>query len=496
MPKESWETSFHLHPQTAWMNDPNGLCFFRGVYHAFYQYAPDWPADPLKHWGHATSTDLLHWNHESVALSPSVPEDTHGVFSGCTQVISHGAADGGEQMLVYYTGNVICPSPNHNPRDKSFVFAGREGNTILVTSDDGMDFSDKEVLLHQADYPDELSCHVRDPKVWEQDGSLHMVLGARSLRGAGCVLVYDSTDGRNWTYRHTIRSEYSFGYMWECPGIVQLEGREFLMISPQGLPRLSQQWKNLWQSGYIALDTHLLETQLIDETRFVEWDRGHDFYAPQTFIDEHGRTILIGWMGSFDERLNSTPDGLSWCHCFTLPRELTLNERGRICQNPISELADVRAHHRQLELGTTHSFDSPSVDIECLGISGAGSLLVNHDVELRIGATGLGQATVELVYLDAQVAQGRENRRIELDEDDCWGDFSSGFCGLNSLRLILDGSTLELYLNDGAVVMSSRWFSRSDARIEICMDIPCQQASGWELCSSEEQGAHPVEQCA
>lgn len=133
-----WNPRLHLQPRNGWLNDPNGLCEFNGFYHAFYQYAPEWPQDELKHWGHCTSKDLLHWSDQGIALSPDINEDQNGVFSGSAW-IDHGASPDGENLMrVFYTGNVVDTTIDER------VDEGREANEIMVTSEDGVHFSEKK----------------------------------------------------------------------------------------------------------------------------------------------------------------------------------------------------------------------------------------------------------------------------------------------------------------------------------------------------------------
>ena len=172
MTNDFWTPQFHLFPPQGWMNDPNGLCQFKSIYHAFYQYTPKWPANDLRFWGHAVSKDLLSWETLPIAISP----DTGNVMDE-----THPEADG--------------------------IDVGREAYEVMVTSGDGLSFSPKRVVLKPADYPDTCTNHVRDPKVWEQDGVLRMLLGAREKDAAasnaktaderhdlGAVLIYDSND--------------------------------------------------------------------------------------------------------------------------------------------------------------------------------------------------------------------------------------------------------------------------------------------------------------
>ena len=106
--------------------------------------------------------------------------------------------------------------------------------------------------------------------------------------------------------------------MWECPDYVEQDGKKFLSVSPQGLKREEFRFQNIYQSGYFPVK----EDGSVDERDFREWDMGFDFYAPQTFTDNSGRRLLIGWMGMPDaeeEYTNKTIDE-GWQLCLTVPR--------------------------------------------------------------------------------------------------------------------------------------------------------------------------------
>ena len=437
MAHDEWRLGFHLMPPLGWLNDPNGLCQFRGIYHVFFQYAPAWPSDDRKYWGHFTSPDLLHWENHGVALSPDIAEDRSGVFSGSAYVDEGAAEDGGDLLRLYYTGNVELPG------DYDRVHEGREANEILVTSEDGLALSRKTVLLRNSDYPAECTLHVRDPKVWGQDGMVYMLLGARDNDDVGFCLLYESADGDTWRLHHEIRPDGRLGYMWECPNIVQLEGHDYLAVCPQGLPKGEFRWHNRWQSGYFALPQGILETAEVDVTRFVEWDYGYDFYAPQVFVDDAGRTILIGWMGTFDHDWTSVPEGLDWCHCLTVPREVTMNEDGFLLQWPVEEIETLREDGRELEREATVTLAERRADIVLEDIAGATGELVIGEA-LQIVASG---DELVLRFLDDAAAAGRPERHVPLAEG-----------GLRNLRVLVDSSAVEVYANDGATVVSTRWF--------------------------------------
>ncbi len=173
--KNDFRQAFHLEPQSGWLNDPNGLCWFKGYYHVYFQYAPDNAEGAAnKCWGHFQSKDLTSWEFTGTVLFPDTPDDRNGVYSGCGFVK-------GDTLYLFYTGNV------KQDGDYDYITAGRGANTILVTTKDGVTMSEKKVLLRNSDYPDYCSCHVRDPKVWEQDGEYKMVLTVHTTLKIGSL---------------------------------------------------------------------------------------------------------------------------------------------------------------------------------------------------------------------------------------------------------------------------------------------------------------------
>ncbi len=465
MQHDSWNTGFHLRSPRAWLNDPNGCCQFRGRYHFYYQYNPQWPERDQKAWGAFSSDNLLDWTFDGAPIVPDVPADRHGVYTGSALVERGTASDGGDTLRVFYTGNVLAPGPDHNPRDIDCVFEGREASQVTCTSEDGASFSPKQVVIPHTAYPDHVTTHVRDPKVWREDGSLHMLLGARHSKNDGMCLLYDSASGTDWELRHEIRPHAHFGYMWECPNTVRLGGHDYLAVSPQGLPTLYDRWQNLWQAGYFPLPGHLLDTTEVDERTFVEWDHGHDFYAPQTFEDESGRQILVGWLGTFSPDYTAVPDGLGWCHCLTVPRLLTRDaDTGLIVQNPVPELLELRQAHQEVERNVELTVFSRMADIELRGIRGRMGE-VTLDGSFQVSYT---EGTLSIRYLDARAAAGRQDRYIPL-------------ASLTDLRILVDGSVVEVYVNGGREVFSCRWFPHGEDALRILSTLDATEGHAWEM---------------
>jgi len=410
-----YRQKLHIEPPQGWLNDPNGLCFFGGKYHVYFQYCPDSAEGRgRKCWGHMESSDLLKWEYTGIVFEPDIPEDRSGVYSGC-------AVASDDKLHIFYTGNVKLEG------DYDYVSAGREANQIHVVTDDPRKMGDKHVILRNSDYPETMSCHVRDPKVWVEDGVWKMVLGARDRSDKGLVLCYEGTDPESFRYVKSYRID-DFGYMWECPDMFEIDGHKFLSVSPQGLPHEETRFQNVYSSGYFKVEGDELKD-------FEELDYGFDFYAPQTFKDPKGRLILIGWMGIGDIPYTNPTTALGRQHCLTLPRVLTVAEDGGLCQNPVGEIYSLRSARKALAAG-----DKVSAQLPCdIVITDSGF------TNLTIGGMTLElEGDILKMRLD-ESGFGREIRKVRIGK----------FC---DLRIICDMSSAEVYINGGRYVMSTRCY--------------------------------------
>lgn len=416
--KNNWRQRLHLEPPSGWLNDPNGLSFFNNEYHVYFQYAPDSACGAGgKCWGHWSGKDLLHWVYTGAVMRPDTPDDRSGVYSGCGFV-----RDG--LLYLFYTGNV------KEEGQHDYITSGRGANVILVTTKDGVHMSEKRTLLRNSDYPEYCSCHVRDPKVWEENGSFHMVLGARTLDDKGCVLFYTSEDLLSWRFEKA-ESVPDFGYMWECPDLIRLGESRFLSVSPQGLTHEEYRHQNVYSSGYFTYEGGELKD-------FEEWDYGFDFYAPQTFTVPDGRTLLIGWMGIGDIPYTNPTAELGWQHCLTIPRELTVGESGQIIQRPFREIKNLKNEPVTFKDGEAVRTELPFY----LEASAAEGFRLTFEDMLELSFEG---GIFTLQFTNDKVGCGRDVRRVKLEQ-------------LSQLEIVADTSSLEIYLNGGEKVMSSRFY--------------------------------------
>jgi len=448
---------FHLTPPVGWLNDPNGLSQLGDTYHAYFQYSPFNPEGGVKMWGHSTSHDMVCWTYEGTALYPDQPFDVGGVYSGSAYV-----EDG--TMHVFYTGNVKLEDAD----GYDYVNSGREANTVHVSSSDGTHFGPKKPVLANEDYPADDTNHVRDPKVWRQGDTYYMVQGARKKDDTGEVIVFRSSDLENWELVNRITSDEPFGYMWECPDYFEIPDEtrggmlKVLSVSPQGLRGDDWDRRNVYQSGYFVLHGDVLGECSLQP--FALWDAGFDFYAPQTFLTDDGRRVLIGWMGMPDEKTYTNltvEDG--WQHCFTVPRSVTARW-GRVLQWPVRELEAYRGP-RSWALDSIKGEGLKTFDLMVYGKSPITSLKMTVAKELQLTWDG---ERFEMRFLDEDkkaVGAGRVSRFEPLDS-------------LRNIRVVGDVSSIEVFVNDGELTFSTRYYPK-EYGVEV--EAPGSEMALWEL---------------
>lgn len=425
---------YHLAPQAGWMNDPNGLIYHQGLYHAFYQHHPYSSMWGPMHWGHSTSTDMVHWQHQSIALAPSEEYDRDGCFSG--SAVSHEG-----KLYLFYTGHIwLEEEGNDNNIQQS---------QCLAVSDDGIHFVKKGIILPAP----EGYMHFRDPKVWRQDDKWWMVVGARDVMNQGQILLFNSIDLYHWdpNYQVLAKTDDKDVYMWECPDFFPLGDQFVALFSPQGKKAKNCQYRNLYQNGYLIGRWSPNSTYQITQ-QFTELDFGQDFYAPQTFLAKDGRRIAIAWMDMWESPMPSNQHG--WSGCFTVPRELTLSNQGKIIANPIEELKTLRQtakHFPQtcLPKNTTYLLneDASVCEIELI-----------WDLEQSSSAEKFGFwiGTGAQFYIDNQ------NRQLTLmrhyPEYIISDSRSVPLPKTNLLKIqaFIDNSCLEIFINDGEINFSCR----------------------------------------
>lgn len=368
---------FHLAPPVGRLNDPNGLIFRDGVYHACYQFSPFHPHRKLVYWGHASSVDLTHWQQHEPALVPQEWYDRDGVYSG--SAIEH---DG--QVYFAYTGNVRYPD------------GGRDTHQCLAISRDLVDFEKPTRNPVIPEPPTGYTAHVRDPQVWAEGDGFRMCLGAQREDLTGCALLYSSQDLLTWRFDGelkfpTAEGRYDkFGYMWECPAIIQVPdevGRKWdvLVFCPQGITPDQEGFENIFPACYLVGE--LVGTEFTPRGDFHEIDRGFEFYAPQVFANDPTGPVLLAWAGNASE--DDQPSiARGWVHLMSLPRALKLRD-GRLLQAPSLSFAGATELPRRTDVRLVNEEFSPPelADSRSFALRAAISDTEASSWRIRIGST-------------------------------------------------------------------------------------------------------------
>ena len=449
--------SLHFTPQKGWINDPNGLVFFKGQYHLFYQYNPYHDNWDSMHWGHVVSKDLLHWNYVPTALAPDEDYDKFGCFSGSAIEL-----EDGRQLLMY-------TSVNQEKLEDGTV---RDIQTQAVAVGDGKDYEkyDKNPVLTAKDLPKGASkVDFRDPKIWKgNDGNFYCVIGSRPADGSGQILLYRSKNGFEWEFVSILaKNQNRYGKMWECPDFFELDGKYVLLTSPQDMLPEGLEFHNgngtLCIIGELDPETHTLKEQFCQGV-----DYGIDYYAMQTLLAPDGRRIMIAWMQNWDTLAYRCNDS-GWFAQMSLPRELSV-KNGRLYQVPIRELNAMRANkveYNNVVIKDTRltldQIEGRTVDLE-LVIRPADKDNLYKKFEFCFAENEKYHSTLcfrpdESVLKIDRKFSGSE--RALVHQSSC---LVNGDSNELKLRVILDKFSVEVFINDGEQVMSAVILTKQEAK--------------------------------
>lgn len=453
---DSWRLNWHQMPMTGWMNDPNGVCDYKGEYHLYYQYTPGNAHGVGKRsWGHKVSKDLIHFTEQEIFLEPKHSYDKDGAFSGT-------AIEYKDKLHFFYTGNVEGQVRlGHN-------FDGREQNVIHVVSEDGYNIEEQEIAIPHHAFPQGYTDHIRDPKVFQVDNMFYMLLGARTEDHHGSILCYESEDLYHWGYNgEFLEGDSQQGYMWECPDYFELNGKSIMLLSPQGILATEYSHQNPHTTTYIMGKVNWDHPTFIPETDLLQLDYGFDFYAPQTFVDRHNRRILWGWMGigdSLPEYYNPTVHK-GWQHAMTMPREL-LVENNILKQKPLKEYQELRREKKEFRIinYSDGELNGDSFELQLI----FEDTVKEFSMELRQDTT-LSYQQGAFTLKHGGSGYGRRTRSVKIEK-------------MDDIQIFSDTSSLEIFINDGAYVLTTRVYPEYGANQAILIDAPVDgQLIYWPL---------------
>ena len=437
--KDNERPVYHFTPDMGWMNDPNGFSFFDGEYHLFYQYNPyDIKWGPM-HWGHAKSKDFVNWDRLPVALAPD-DEIKGQCFSGTA------LCEGDKHILIYTV---------HND--------GKEEQAVEIG--DGVDYKSisKESVIRVEHLPKGFSgIDFRDPKIWKEDGVYYCVVSAKNERGLGSILLFASNNLIDWEYKNILfENNGDYGKMWECPDFFKLNDKYILVVSVMEMQAKGREYFNGHQVLYFIGDYDKKNYRFEPTDNARTLDFGFDYYAPQS-LSINERTLSVAWLHDWGNDL--TPDGAKWCGQMTYPREIEL-KKNIIYQMPAKELEK----HYTNEYKTSFCLekDYKFQDTELY------SRVARLDLDIeKIDAKEC------IIYL---ASNHRYNSFIKINFKKKTLKFSRRFSGLIkdavderkidvdiksgklSLSILIDRFSVEIFVNGGKEVLSSRIYTPAEA---------------------------------
>ncbi len=453
---EPYRPGFHFSPEERWMNDPNGMVYQNGVYHLFYQYHPDSTVWGPMHWGHATSKDLLHWQHKPIALYP----DGHGfIFSGSAVVDQRNSSGFGTDE----NPPLVAVFTYHDAEKKASGETGFETQGLAYSLDNGNTWTKYK---GNPVVKDDSATDFRDPKVFWYEPDQKWVM---SLVAGDHAEFYGSKNLREWELLGEFGKEKgAHGGVWECPDLFQLkvdganEEKWVLLISINpGAP-------NGGSGTQYFIGDFDGRTFTTDQTedRWIDW--GTDNYAGVTFSNAPNDEILfMGWMSNW-QYANETPTS-AWRGAMTLPRKLTLRKIGdgySLFNNPIENIDELVSEGSRKELSIPAG-GTQKVSTDSLMSSQIRFTTTSKEFQLKFG----NEAHEQLVLImdgDQFTLNRSQSGKTGFQED-----FGKGIQqmpvphlpdGEYEVRILMDRSSVEIFINKGQYVMTAQIFPNKNYR--------------------------------
>lgn len=447
---ETYRPQFHFSPPSNWMNDPNGLVFLNGKYHLFYQYYPkDIIWGPM-HWGHAVSTDLLHWKNLPIAL---YPDKLGWIFSGSVIIDKENTAGFGKNaMIAIYTyhNDQIWKAGKKNTESQGIAFSLDEGKTWIK-------YKDNPVLNNSGEQD------FRDPKVfWNATTAKWIMVLAVGDR----IKIFSSSNLKKWQFESDFKpsnDDKDLG-VWECPDLFPIKVGNtneirWIMIVNHGDKGPNGGSGTRYFVG--DFDGKTFQAQ----QKAIWMDHGTDFYATVSFSNlPDNRTIVLGWMSNW-LYATKVPTEV-WRSALTLPRQLELMKENKtyfITQKIVKEFSSLTKPNFEKDK-VTMPFTKNNLDLSQAEVV----FTTGEANDIIISLSNSKGEVFNIIVSDNTLITDRSNSGKK--------DFSDAFASrpqvmplgneqIRSIQLILDKSSIEILLNNGKYSMTNLFFPTEDYSI-------------------------------
>lgn len=361
-----YRPNYHFTPKKNWMNDPNGMFYYNGYYHLYFQYHPDSNVWGPMHWGHAISTDMITWRELPIAL---YPDELGTIFSGSTVVdigntSGFGKVDNAAPIVAIYTNSKQLEGTDNWKQTQGIAFSNDEGKTFTKY--------ENNPVIDNNELKD-----FRDPKVsWDEERNRWIMVLAAGDR----IMFYESKDLKKWNFLSDFGQGIGgHGGVWECPDLFKLpvNGTDetkwvlFVSINPGG-PNggsATQYFIGDFDGTQFTMDDEFSKALNKEHSYWIDF--GKDNYAGVSWSNvrtKDGSKLMVGWMSNW-QYAQAVPTE-TWRSAMTVARKIQLqkNEQGyRLITNPVREIENYRGKKVKKEniliAEETKIIDSKTIDL-------------------------------------------------------------------------------------------------------------------------------------
>ncbi|SDG27962.1 fructan beta-fructosidase [Fontibacillus panacisegetis] len=459
--KETYRGLYHFSPKEKWMNDPNGMVYYKGEYHLFFQYHPYEMTMGLMHWGHAVSKDLVVWEELDIALAP----DENGMIFSGSAVVDWNNTTGffeNEPGLVAIFTHHLEQKGSHPVQTQSLAYSKDNGRTWAK-------YEGNPVLKHDT------FIDFRDPKVfWHKQTQRWVMI----LACGQTVCLYHSPDLKSWTFGSEFGTGIGFhGGVWECPDLFPLNvdgdpsKEKWVMLVSVGD---SQDYVEGSRTQYFTGDFDGLTFIPDVDSKEIRWlDYGRDNYAGVSWSDipaEDGRRLFIGWMSNW-KYANRTP-AEEFRGAMTIPREIEL-QSGKdgsvtLVQKPVRELENNRVPVLELTNVSLQEAEKALSTLRLESYELKTVLASGTSIAFKVRKGGRVETVVGVDADRGELYVDRTKSGLQ--------DFHEQFSGIQTaklqtqfqgemidLHIFVDRSSVEVFANHGQAVITDLIFPDGDS---------------------------------